>query len=173
MLSACLTLSACMGPSGGEGPRKQTPAPSKVADDAPEIELATAPALGWGEHIAWRHLGEGLAEAKSSGRPVMLVVHASWCGQCKRLKPVFQDKELSELTRHFVMVNADQDEVPQTRQYAPDGAYLPRVVFLAPETGEVDPSLSNPRRGKDRHYYGPTDDLVGTMRKALAIHGKS
>lgn len=164
---------ACMGPSGDISPKsRQRPAEQATPTEA-AAPVATAPALGWGEHIAWRYLDEGLSEAKSSGRPLMLVVHASWCGQCKRLKPAFKDKELAELSRHFVMVNADQDEVPKTLSYAPDGSYLPRVVFIAPTTGEVDPSLTNPRRSKERHYYGPQDDLVGTMRKALAIHGKS
>ena len=147
------------------------PATEKTPDEP--VEAATAPALGWGDAIAWRHLEEGLTEAKASSRPLMLVVHADWCGQCDKLKPSFQDRKLAELTRHFVMVNADQDEVPEVRRYAPDGVYLPRVLFLAPQSGEVDTSLSNSRRSEDRFYYGPHDDLVGAMRKALAAHGKS
>lgn len=169
---AVATLVLACGPSGGDTIARRAK-PQPTPDAAPQVQTATAPSQGWGEHIAWRHLDEGLTEAKSSERPIMLVVHASWCGQCKKLKPKFQDKELSELTRHFVMVNADQDDVPAVTQYAPDGRYLPRVVFLAPDTGEVDAGLSNPRRSKQRYYYAPHDDLVGTMRKALAAHGKS
>lgn len=172
-LAGVLALS-CTGKSGGRqaGHRAQaTPDGASVAT-APTEEVATAPANGWGDHIAWRHLDEGLAEAERSGRPLMLVVHASWCSQCKRLKPAFKDKELSELAHHFVMVNADQDEVTKVNEYGPDGRYLPRVVFLSP-SGELDASLSNPKRGQQRYYYGPRDDLVGTMRKALDAHGKT
>ena len=164
-----LVLVGCM--SSAEGDLGKRDAPATPPPTLPADQTATAPAQGWGDHIAWRHLEEGLAEARASHRPLMLVVHASWCNQCKKLKPAFQDRELSELTRHFVMVNADQDEVPTAMQYAPDGAYLPRIVFVAPETGEVDTSLVNTRRAQQRYFYTPRDDLVGTMRKALAAHG--
>lgn len=161
-----------MGPAGGESAEQQRPAPQPFPDE-PTLAGTPAPAQGWGEHIAWRHLDEGLKLASAHERPLMLVVHASWCAQCKRLKPAFHDQALGELTRHFVMVNADQDLVPDVLQYGPDGRYLPRVVFIAPDTGEVDITLTNPRRRKERHFFGPRDDLVGTMKRALARHGKS
>lgn len=134
--------------------------------------VATAPSHGFGEAIAWRTLDEGLAEAKADGRPLMLVVHASWCGQCKALKPVFSESRLRELSQQFVMVNVDQDETPAAHGYAPDGSYIPRVLFIDPATGSADESLQNPHRERYHYYYGPQDDLPAMMEKALERHGK-
>ncbi len=135
--------------------------------------VATAPSHGFNDDIAWRGLDEGLAEAKAKGMPMMLVVHASWCGQCKKLKPAFQRQRIATLSQHFVMVNADQDQTPAVLGYNPDGTYLPRVLFFDPSTGTPDPSLQNPQRQRYHYYYSPNDDLSGMMEKALARHGKS
>lgn len=142
-----------------------------MAETTPRV--ATAPSNGFNDNIAWRHLDEGLAEAKDLGWPLMLVVHASWCPRCKELKPSFQEPELRALSDKFVMVNADQDEVPAVTQYGPDGTYLPRVLFFDPATGAPDASLQNDRRDRYHYYWGPKDDLVGMMEKALHRHGKS
>jgi protein-disulfide reductase (glutathione) len=135
-------------------------------------QAATAPSHGFGEAIAWRHLDEGLRQAKSEGRPLMLVVHASWCSQCKALKPVFSEERLRALSEQFVMVNVDQDQTPAAFGYAPDGSYIPRVLFIDPSTGTADESLQNPRRERYHYYYGPQDDLPAMMEKALERHGK-
>ena len=165
LAAACLPALAC-----GESapPRGKAPAPDAAA--APQ---ATAPSHGFNDAIAWRSLDEGLAQAAQEGRPLMLVVHASWCGKCKALRPAFQRSELVELSRKFVMVNADQDQTPAVLSYAPDGTYIPRVLFFDPQTGEVDPSLKNPRRDRHRYFYMVRDDIVGTMKRALERHGKS
>lgn len=131
---------------------------------------ATAPANGFGEQIAWRGFDEGFAEATKLARPLMLVIHASWCSQCKALKPKFSDPELAALSERFVMVNVDQDLVPQATAFAPDGTYVPRVLFIDPTTGRPDTELRNESRGRTIYYYSPVDDLVGTMKKALERH---
>ncbi len=135
--------------------------------------VATAPSHGFNDQIAWRGLDEGLAEAKAKGMPMMLLVHASWCGRCKELKPSFQQQELAALSERFVMVNADQDETPAVLSYGPDGSYIPRVLFFDPATGALDESLQNPGRDRFHYYYSSGDDLPGMMEKALARHGKS
>jgi protein-disulfide reductase (glutathione) len=134
---------------------------------------ATAPANGFGDAIAWRSLEEGLSEAASDHRPLMLVVHASWCPKCKELKPAFGDRELVELSERFVMVNVDQDAVPKSLEFAPDGSYVPRVLFVDPASGQADVELRNDRRTRTVYYYGPSDDLVGTMKKALSRHDQT
>lgn len=164
-----LVASSCVEvtPYGDQRPAKRAPAPEAPA------RVATAPAHGFNDAIAWRPLDDGLAEAKAEGRPLMLVVHASWCNSCKQLKPAFQDRRLTELSERFVMVNADQDQTPGALAYAPDGSYIPRVLFIDPTTGAVDESLQHPTRSRHHYYYGPSDDLPAIMEKALARHGKS
>lgn len=142
--------------------------PRRSTDAVPQA--ATAPSNGFGEQIAWRGFDEGLAEATKLARPLMLVVHASWCGQCKALQPKFSEPELQELSAQFVMVNVDQDQAPRALEFAPDGTYVPRVLFIDPQTGKPDTSLVNENRGRTIYYYSPIDDLVGTMKKALDRH---
>jgi thiol-disulfide isomerase/thioredoxin len=103
----------------------------------------------------------------------MLVVHASWCNRCKELKPKFSDDEIEQLSEKFVMVNADQDLERKSLEYAPDGDYIPRVVFIDPKTGKADPSLLNERRNRNRYFYTPMDDLAGVMKEALARYGST
>jgi thiol-disulfide isomerase/thioredoxin len=134
---------------------------------------ATAPSNGFNDEIAWRSLDEGLAEAATTHRPLMLVVHASWCSSCQALKPSFRDASLVGLSHDFVMINLDQDVEPRSLEFAPDGDYIPRVVFLEPQTGRPDPTILNQRRANRRFYYGPQDDIVGAMKKALARHGET
>ncbi len=139
-----------------------------------EKRVASAPANGWGDDIAWRGLQEGLEEAKSKGMPVMLVVHTSWCTKCKSLKKAFaQDADIAELSERFVMVNVDQDEMPQVEIYGPDGTYIPRVVILSPD-GKVDTKLINPRSPRYKYFYaGPDNNVAATMRQALERYGKT
>lgn len=164
-----LAVSLVAAETGGCGGER--PAAGKAAPAAPSPPRADA--HGFNDAIAWVSLDDGLAEAARTGKPVMLLVHASWCSKCKALRPAFFDPRLVEASRQFVMVNVDQDEVPQVKAYAPDGEYIPRILFLDPSTGEVDASLKNPGRRRFLYFYGPQDDLVSVMERARARHGSA
>ena len=75
-------------------------------------------------------LESGLDQAKTQNKPLMLVIHKTWCGACKRLKPQFEScKDMAELGEEFMMVNAQDDEDPKGKEFAPDGEYV-RCVYL-------------------------------------------
>ncbi len=154
---------ACVPPPEPGGSAKGSAGPKRTA---------TIPADGWNDAIAWRGFEEGLREAKQDQRPVMMVVHTSWCPKCRSLKAVFNtDPQIEQLSEQFVMVHVDQDQTPAATLYAPDGQYIPRVMFLDPN-GKLDPELSNQgRTSKFRYFYTPQEDLVATMREALDRHG--
>jgi protein-disulfide reductase (glutathione) len=169
-MALTLVMSGCIEPPQREGEPDTAAATDELAPTGPKRQ-ATIPADGWNDDIAWRSLDEGLKEAKSSGMPVMMVVHTQWCGNCQKLKTTFNaDAKLAQLSERFVMVHVDQDANPEVALYGPDGQYIPRVMFLDTD-GNVDQNLQNPNRpSRFRYFYQPQEDLVATMRQALDRH---
>ncbi|EDO43891.1 predicted protein [Nematostella vectensis] len=126
-------------------------------------------ARGWGDHIKWRTYLDGLEEAKKSGKPIMLVIHKTWCGACKALKPKFAEStEISALSNMFVMVNTEDEEEPRNKEFVPDGGYIPRIFFLD-AFGNVQKDFYNEfGNQKFKYFYGDAESIARSMKKAAA-----
>lgn len=83
---------------------------------------------GFGKDYVWAgSLESGVQIATHHHKPLMVIIHKSWCKACKNLKPKFATSpEIQSLSQHFVMVNLVDDEEPESSSYAPDGTYIPR-----------------------------------------------
>eukprot|EP00911_Craspedida_sp_UC1_P003001 UC1_evm1s2192 len=126
-------------------------------------------ARGWGDSIDWRTLEAAKAEAATSGKPIMLVVHKTWCGACKALKPKFAaSDEIAELAQHFVMVNVQDDEEPEEEEFKPDGGYIPRIVYLDSAGKVVNDLYNKAGNPKYKYYYTDGASVAAGMRDAKA-----
>ncbi|XP_068675297.1 thioredoxin domain-containing protein 12-like [Montipora foliosa] len=125
---------------------------------------------GFGEHIDWKTYPEGLKEAQASQKPVMLLIHKSWCGACKALKPKFaESKGIDELSKSFVMINVEDDEEPQDPKFHIDGSYIPRI-FILDSAGIVQKDIYNKNGNPSyKYYYGNTGGIVSSMKEALEL----
>lgn len=137
----------------------------------PSAALAPEHAEAWNAPaIAWQSIGDGIRESTRTGKPVIMVFHATWCPNCKRYREVFKDPEVVTASRDFVMIliDAEKDKVANGA-FAPDGTYVPRTLFLNSE-GDVQSEIrgaSDPQFPHTIDASGPAE-LIGLMRKAKA-----
>src|SRR5262249_20035756 len=102
------------------------------------LVLATALVLGiasgsrahdWNDaQVAWKDYEAGLAAAKKEKKPICLVFYTEWCPHCANYSHVFHDPKVVEKSKELVMVRLDKDKNAElSKQYAPDGEYIPRT----------------------------------------------
>lgn len=84
--------------------------------------------------IAWRtSLDSGLAEAKKTGKPVMVYFWATWCGPCKLMvKSVYPKPSVVAESKKWVMVKLDFDKNEKAVRKYNVAANLPQFLFLTP-----------------------------------------
>lgn len=125
----------------------------------------------WGSSIAWKPtLEEGIAESASTGKPLFVLIHKSWCGACKALRPKFAaSTEIAAEATNLVMVNLIDDEEPKDDLYKPGGAaYIPRIMFFRPNGKIMEVTSEN---DSYKYFYGEPGAIVGAMKKAVALVG--
>jgi protein-disulfide reductase (glutathione) len=127
----------------------------------------------WNDKIAWQTLPEGLRDARKNSKPVMTVIHMSWCAACKALKPQFaKSKDIEELSPHFQMVLAGDSDEPKDSKFRPEGlkgGYYPRIIFLKPDGTRIE-GIKGPNDDYSAYFSKPAQ-IVTAMRSALKAVG--
>lgn len=125
---------------------------------------------GWNNaNIEWFDYEDGRAEQAKTGKPMLLVVHATWCPFCKKYSKHFYDPRVVDLAKSFVMVMMDRDlEKAETAKLGPGVNYIPRTLFFA-ASGQLRPEI----KGANREFphwlnHDSPDELVTAMKAALA-----
>ncbi len=135
--------------------------------------LATAaPALAGGDwndaQIQWQPYEQGLAAAKKDKKPVLLIFFTEWCPHCANYSKEFHDEKVVAKSKSFVMIRLDRDKnVEISKNYAPDGEYIPRTFFLSSD-GTLDATLTAPR-DQYKYFYDEHDpaQILAAMDAAL------
>jgi len=122
--------------------------------------------------IAWRSYEEGLKEAKAQKKPICLVFYTEWCPHCTNYSSVFHDPKVVEEAKRFVMIRLDKDRQAElSKQFAPDGEYIPRTYFLSSD-GTLDPAVHAPR-DRFKYFYDEKDPaslLAGMQAARQKLH---
>ena len=120
--------------------------------------------------INWQDIKSGVYEASQTGKPVVMVFHATWCSACKKYRSVFQDKAVIEASKDFVMILIDGDAEKEVNSaFSPDGTYVPRTIFLD-SAGNIRTEFKGQGDPKYPHSIdvnGP-GELLALMEKARA-----
>jgi len=134
---------------------------------------AMAAAENWNDaQIKWMPYAEGLAAAKKTHRPICLIFYTTWCPHCANYSTVFSDPGVVDKAKSFVMIRLDKDQNRElSKQYSPDGEYIPRTYFLSPQ-GKLDESLTEGRQ-QFKYFYNekdPASVLAGMDRALKKFH---
>ncbi|MBM3457444.1 MAG: tetratricopeptide repeat protein [Armatimonadetes bacterium] len=85
--------------------------------------------------IPWRtSYSEAEAEAKKSGKPILVTLHTDWCGYCRKMEgEVFPDERVRRAAAPYVPVRLDGEKEgqPLVRKFGVTG--FPAHMVLTPE----------------------------------------
>ena len=88
---------------------------------APAVPLSTARGSIWspGPKVDWSDFGEGLAEAKSENKLILVDFFASCCGPCHQMDRItFRDPDVAQLlNEEIVAVRVDSEETVERHGY--------------------------------------------------------
>lgn len=92
------------------GAQSDGPTPKVIRGGSASGTVATPPAGS--EKIRWADLDDGLAEAKRTGRPLLVDVQTKWCGWCRKMdKTTYADPVVREfVSRKFIAVRIDAED---------------------------------------------------------------
>jgi len=125
--------------------------------------------LDWnGDQITWHDYASGLAKAKDTGKPAIVVIHTTWCPYCAKYQPIFHDPKIVTAAQNYIMILIDRDrEKELNKRLGPNGQTgIPRTIFLKSD-GTVRPEIA----GANKEFpnlidYSSPDELLRLMTSA-------
>ena len=136
------------------------------------LSINASDSNGLGENIEWKTWSAGRSAAKETGKPLMVILHKSWCPACKSLKPkLAASKAIETLSSQFVMVNAKEGEQPiDESKFNIDGQYIPRIIFLDSNENVLSEVINEEGNPQYKYYYMNAESIVSSMKKVIQFH---
>ena len=123
---------------------------------------------GWNDKVSWVPIADAYRIAKEENKPVFTLIWKSWCGSCKALKPLVAESEaFAKLASEFVMVNAGDDEEPDSEDYRIDGGYIPRLYFSDSNANVMKDVVNVGGNAKYLYYYSDVNSIIQSMKTVL------
>lgn len=127
------------------------------------------PDVAWNSaEIRWFGYEDGLMEARSSRKRLIIVFYTDWCPHCRKYGAIFKDDKVVKMAENFVMVRVNRDDSEALNaRYDVDGGYVPRTM-VAKSDGTLIKELTSGY--SDYAYYLDTerpDELLAFMSRAL------
>lgn len=147
----------------------------KLLQNSSKFHIANhAGKINFGTTLKWEtSLERGLVKIKATRRPGMMIVHKTWCGACRTLKPKFDaHREIEALSTGFILISLSDDNQPKEKKYMPDGEYVPRILFINPH-GIVMTEVINENGSADfKYFYSDADSIAKSMKRVLDVFPK-
>lgn len=119
------------------------------------------------EYIDWLPWSQAITAATRDSKPIMMVIHKTWCATCRQVGMDFaRSAEIELLSKYFVMADVEDDDEPSDKKYSVQGQYNPRILFLTP-SGDVADIVNEHGDPAHLHFYPETNQLVRSMIRAL------
>lgn len=129
------------------------------------------PSDGWNADVKWvSDWDAAVSQARSEGKPLMLLIHRKWCGACKNLKPKFAaSAEIAAKSGELVMVQSSDESEYTQDTFSPDGGYVPRILFFRiPAEGEpVFLEKITQREDQYKYFHYDAPSIVKSMGEAV------
>ncbi len=132
-----------------------------------------SPAMAGGDWndagVAWKGYEDGLAEARSTNKPVCLIFYTDTCPHCINYSGIFHDPGVVALSKNFVMIRVNETENRDLgARYVLDGRYIPRTYFLKSD-GTPMPEVAE-LRATNKYFYNERDptSISRSMNNVLA-----
>lgn len=170
---------ACGRPQGSDADREPTVTPAASATPTRAAVTASAPSGTaatdeWNPtQIDWQPFDAASTRAKAENKPVCLVFYAGWCPHCRNYSRVFDDPRVAARAKDFEMVRVDVDAEPAlSARFSPDGGYVPRTYFIAPD-GTLSADI-HPQRPRYQYFFDEKDpgSLLAGMEASLRKLGR-
>lgn len=86
-----------------------------------------------------------LSAAKKSGKPIVMVFSAAWCGPCQSMKKeVYPSEAVKAYHDKFVWAYLDIDDASNEKAATKYGvSSIPHIEFLTPEGKEIDKQIGS------------------------------